>query len=314
MLLSSLGQALLKCLKDTVHVAKNLFIIIIPIVIFIKILQELDLMEYFAMPLAPIMEMMGLPSELGIVWVSSMCVGIYSGLALLPGILATLPALTVEQTTVLGIIILIAHGLILETKIAGQCNVSMSFQLFLRVITAIVAGLIFHLFCQYFGLWQEEAVIFLVQQSDSGFLNWVFSEILNLVQIFCFIYFILLINMAMNKFKISDFLSKICRPFFRLLGLSAAATNIMLVGLFMGLLYGGGLMIKEAKEGTLTRSDTFAAMSFISIAHALIEDTILLMFIGGTLWGLLFFRFVVAFIVGVIINLVFSKNKSTAEV
>ncbi len=294
---------------DATQVARNLFPMIIAIVIFIKILQELSLLQYLAMPFEPVMELMGLPAELGIVWVSAMLMGIYSSVALVPSVMATLPPLTVADATVLGLVILIAHGLILETKLAGQCGLSMRFQLILRLVIAVISGYILHIVCEHFQLGQGQATIFLLTQDTKTLGGWALGELMNLGQIFCFMILVMGFNRALNYFNISYFCGKILRPLFRLLGLSESATNVMIIGIFLGILYGGGIIIKEVREGRLSDEDNFASMSFMSIAHALVEDTILLMLIGGSLWGLLFMRLIVALLVGIAINVLYTKRK-----
>lgn len=308
--LQGLMQALVDSVKDGIHVCRNLFPMIIPIVIVVKLLQEFGLVEYVAMPLAPIMDLMGLPAELGIVWAAAMLITIYSSLAILPGILITIPMLTVEQVTVLGLVILIAHSLILETRIAGRCGLSMKFQLILRVVVAIFAGTILHLFCSTFGIWQEEATILLVSQASTTWTAWAIGEFWNLVQIFILICVVMAFNRALTYLRISYYLGKILSPLLRLLGISPEATNVVIVGLFMGILYGSGVIIKNTVEGKISHADSFATMSLMSIAHALIEDTLLLMLIGGSIWGLLVFRLVIALFVGVSINIFYSKRRS----
>ena len=307
--LQNLMRALINSVKDGVHICRNLFPLIIPIVIGVKLLQEFGLVEYVAMPLAPIMDLMGLPAELGIVWAAAMLISIYSALAILPGILVVIPALSVEQATVLGLIILIAHGLILETRIAGQCGLSMRFQLVLRVVVAIITGTLLHLFCNFFGIWQENATILLVNQVSTTWSAWAIGEFWNLVQIFVIICVVMALNRALNYLRIFYYLGKLLSPLLRLLGISLEATNILIVGLFMGLLYGSGVIIQNAREGKISPADSFATMSFMGIAHALVEDTLLLMLIGGSLWGLLVIRVLVAIIVGVSINLLYSRKK-----
>ena len=307
--LSNLLQALMDSVKDGTAVCRSLFPLIIPIVILVKLLQEFGLIQYLAMPLAPIMELMGLPPELGIIWAAAMLMSIYSALAILPGILITIPVLTVEQATVLGLVILIAHSLILETRIAGKCGLSMRFQFFLRLGVAIVAGVLLHLFCSTFGIWQEEATIFLVNQASTTWSAWALGEFWNLVQIFILICFVMAFNRALNYLRISYYFGKFLSPFLRLLGISPEATNIVIVGLFMGLLYGSGIIIQNSREGKLSYADNFATMSFMGIAHALVEDTLLSMLLGGSVWGLLGVRLFFALIVGMTINIFYSKKK-----
>ena len=308
--LQAIIKALIDSVKDGVHVCRNLFPLIIPIVIVVKFLQEFGLVEYASMPLAPIMGLMGLPAELGIVWAAAMLISIYSSLAILPGILVSMPALSVEQATVLGLIILIAHGLILETRIAGQCGLSMRFQLMLRVVTAIVAGILLHVFCSMLDIWQEEATILLVNQVSTTWSAWLVGEFWNLVQIFVIVCFVMAFNRVLNYLRVSYYIGKMLSPLLLLLGISPGATNVVIVGTFMGILYGSGVIIQSAREGKISSADVFATMSFMGIAHAIVEDTLLLMLIGGSLWGLLVVRVAVAVIVGIGINVFYLKKRT----
>ncbi len=302
MFLLKLFHAIIHSIQDGIRVSKNLFPMIISIVIILKILQELNLVRYLALPLEPIMELMGLPAEMGIVWATGMLSSVYSALAILPSVLLN-SSLSVEQATVLGLIILIAHSLIMETRIAGQCGLSMTFQLVLRVVVAIFAGILLHIICSFLNIWQEPANIFLVHQEQSTtWAAWAISEFWNLVQIFIIICGVMLFTRAINYFRISHYTGILLSPLLRLVGISKEGTNVIIVGLSIGILYGGGVIIKESKDGTLSKADSFAAMSLMGIAHALIEDTLLLMLMGGSLWGLLVFRMLIAVLVGIIIN------------
>ncbi len=62
-------------------------------------------------------------------------------------------------------------------------------------------------------------------------------------------------------------------PLLRLLGISERAVNITLIGLTLGLAYGGGLLIKEADKGNLSKHDLFSAICLLSLSHSVIEDT-----------------------------------------
>ncbi len=306
--LNALGKGIVTSIKEGCLVSRRLFPMIISVVVFVNILSELNLIKYVAMPLGPLMETMGLPVEFGIVWAAAMLVNIYSSLALIPSIVFMVPGLTVEQMTIMGIIILIAHSLILETKIAGQCGLSMTFQVVLRIATAWAAGLLIHNVCQTFGFWQEPAkILFEAKATSPTLLGWVWGECLNLVQIFIIICLVMMFNKLINVLRISDVAGFLLSPVLRLLGISKQATNIVIVGLVLGILYGSGIIIQAAREGKISHSDAFSTMSLMSIAHALIEDTILLSLIGGSLWGLLGVRLVLAVLVGSVINLVYTR-------
>lgn len=302
-------QGLINSIKDGVLVCRNLFPMIISVVVFVKILSELNLIQYVAMPLGPVMETMGLPAEFGLVWAAAMLVNIYSSLALIPSILLMVPVMTVEQMTILGLIILIAHSLILETKIAGQCGLNMTFQVVLRLLAAWAAGLFVHYMCLTFGFWQGPAtILFEAKNTTPTFWGWVLSECYNLVQIFVIVCAVMMCNRLINALKISDVIGYILSPILRILGISKQAVNIVIVGLVLGILYGSGVIIQAVKEGRINHADAFATMSLMSLAHALIEDTILLSLLGGSFWGLLVVRLVLAIIIGAGINALYSRK------
>lgn len=311
--LRAIWEGFIKSIKEGTTVSKNLFPMIISIIVIVKILQELNIIQYVAMPLEPIMQTMGLPAEFGIVWACAMLVNIYSALALIPSMLLFVPSVSVEQMTILGLIILIAHSLILETKIAGRCGLSMSFQVILRLATAWICGVVVHIFCSNFGYWQELAQILFKAGTAPDLMGWVLNELKNLVRIYIIICLVMMFNKIINALKISQFVGFILGPLLRILGISKEATNIVIVGLVLGILYGSGIIIQASTEGKISRTDAFTTMSLMSIAHALIEDTILLSLLGGSLWGLLGVRLVFAIGVGVIINLLYAKKHHQLE-
>ena len=87
------------------------------------------------------------------------------------------------------------------------------------------------------------------------------------------------------------------RPFLRILGISKEATNLTIIGITLGLSFGGGLLISEAKRGHIAARDVFTAIMLLNLLHSLIEDTLLIMLIGADFytifWGRLVFSVLV---------------------
>jgi hypothetical protein len=79
-----------------------------------------------------------------------------------------------------------------------------------------------------------------------------------------------------------------------MMGMSKDAAPITIIGMTMGIGYGGGLIIREAQSGTLSRKDIFFSLSFMGLMHSMIEDTLLMLFLGGHFSGVLVFRFLFA--------------------
>ena len=145
---SHLLKTLREVLMDAVHVSFDFFKVLIPISIAMKILAELDWIRYLALPLEPVMQLTGLPADLGIAWATGIMVNFYSALIVFIGLLPGLPPLTTEQVTTLAVMMLIAHSIPAEGRIAAQCGVSFIGQAVIRLVVAIIGGVIVHTSCR----------------------------------------------------------------------------------------------------------------------------------------------------------------------
>ncbi len=302
------ARALAASWRDGHHVALGLFRFLIPIVVAVKILTEVGAIRYLALPLRPVMELVGLPAELGLAWAAAMLVNIYSGIIVFLGLLPDLPALSTGQATVFALMMLVAHSLVLETRIAGQCGLSMPVQLILRLGMAVLAGLIMRGLCAATGTLASPAAILLEPgPAPAGLTGWVWGETLNLAKIYLLVWGVMLLQRGIDFFRVSDLLGRALHPVLRLLGISPRAAAVIIVGFGMGLIYGSGIIIKNAREGTLSRHDVFCAMSLMGLAHSLIEDTLLMALLGASLWGVLLVRLLLALTAGVVINRVYER-------
>ncbi|MBQ4615825.1 MAG: hypothetical protein IJB29_03825 [Mailhella sp.] len=294
--------SIFSCLRDGHRVAISIFRFLIPIVIIVKILEESGLIPYLAMPMRPLMDLIGLPAELSLAWVTSILVSMYPGLIVLISLAPGLPELTVAQMTIFGLLVLIAHSLILEVRIAGQCGVNMPFQFVIRFAGGLLAAWLLHLILDGFGLLQERAVILLAAQPTASLDMWALQQIKTLAQIYVIICALMLLNQALDTFHISEYMGRLLGPVMRLLGISPKAVSIVIIGFTMGILYGSGLLIKNAQNGELGPRDALCSITLLGLCHSLIEDTILLALLGGSLWGLLFFRLVFTLAAGALLN------------
>jgi len=118
----------LDTIKDATRISLDLFKIMIPVVIAVKILQEFNLVGYLAAPLAPIMKLVGLPGEMGLVWATALINNIYSGLIVFLSLAQDQP-LTAAQATVLGTMILVAHSMPVELRVVQSSGPKLGFQL-----------------------------------------------------------------------------------------------------------------------------------------------------------------------------------------
>ncbi len=294
--------SIISSLRDGHRVAIGIFRFLIPIVIIVKVLEESGLIPYLAMPMRPLMDLIGLPAELSLAWMTSILVSMYPGLMVLISLAPGLPDLTVAQMTIFGLLVLIAHSLILEVRIAGQCGVSMPFQFIVRFTGGLLAAWLLHLILDGFGLLQERAVILLAAEPAASLDMWALQQVKTLAQIYVIICALMLLNQALDTFHISEYMGGLLGPALRVLGISSKAVSIVVIGFTMGILYGSGILIKNAQSGDIGPRDALCSITLLGLCHSLIEDTILLALLGGSLWGLLFFRLIFTLAAGALIN------------
>jgi hypothetical protein len=83
--------------------------------------------------------------------------------------------------------------------------------------------------------------------------------------------------------------------------MSKNVAPLAIIGITLGLAYGGGIILRETKSNNLTKKDTFLSLSMMGLSHSLIEDTLLLLTIGASLFGILMGRFLFTILVMMVI-------------
>ena len=164
-----------------------LYKILIPFIFIIKILEEIGIVKIISNFFEPIVQLLGLPAEFGIVWVTAIIINVYAAIVLFINIAPSLD-LTVAQVTVLTVIILIAHNILVESAISHAAGVSFFYASVLRIGIAFLAGFILHRIYFYFGFLQEKFSLVLEQRVvPTDYYSWVLGQVENLIYIFCII-------------------------------------------------------------------------------------------------------------------------------
>ncbi len=91
------------------------------------------------------------------------------------------------------------------------------------------------------------------------------------------------------------------------LGISEAMLPLTVVGLTMGIAYGGGLIIAEGSKPNVKAKDIFYSMALMGLFHSIIEDTLLMLGMGGHWTGIILFRAIFAFVIVYIMVLIGNK-------
>jgi hypothetical protein len=293
--------------KEIIDVTVPLYKILIPFVFIIKFLEIIGAVNLIVKVFEPLMNTIGLPAALGIIWVTALVVNIYAALILFVNLLPSIDV-SVAQITILTVAMLLCHNLIVESAISKSAGVSFLFTVFYRLISAFVACWILNLIYTYFDyLNQPFITTFTVDLPQPGLLFWLKDQTLYLFYVFIIIV-VLVTSLEILKFiGIEKFLKKILVPPLRLFGISDSAMNIIIVGMTMGLQFGGGILIKEVKSGKIDKQSVFLSILMINLIHAIIEDTLLMLAVGGHYTGVIFARLIFGLIISLLMLKIYQK-------
>ncbi|MFH1481103.1 MAG: hypothetical protein ABIG67_07535 [Pseudomonadota bacterium] len=277
-------------LRDSLKISLTLFKIMVPISIGVKIIKELGGIEYLAVMLKPLMTIVGLPGSMGLVWATAMMTNLYGGAIVFISLIRESP-LTVAQVTVLTSMMLVAHNLPIELKIAQEAGVRIWAMGLLRLGGAFLFGFILNLIFTW-GEWLQgtRTLSWTFPQKKASLGVWALGELRNLVMIFLIIMSLLAVMKILEKIGIMTLLTRMLHPVLVLLGIGKGATPITIIGMTLGIAYGGGLIIQGARSGAVYKRDIFFSMALMGLSHALIEDTLLMMLLGGHISGVLLGR------------------------
>jgi spore maturation protein SpmB len=268
----------------------------IPIILIVRLLTVFGLISPLSALLSPFVHILGLPSEISLVWMSALLTGIYGGIAALNGVQLLTP-LTTAQVTVLSVVMLFAHAFPVELAICRQAGFKVIPLFLIRFGVALLTGMLLNAILTW-GQWlQTPAVSFWTSSAPDGWIAWVRGESMMLTKIFGIV---LLLVFFLKLFRYCGgvaIIETLMRPLLRWIGLSVDAIPVLMVGMLLGISYGGGLIIQEAKSGVLSGRDLAVSLVLMSLAHAVIEDTIVLHMTGASIWGVLFVRVGVAIFV-----------------
>ncbi|MFT2110625.1 hypothetical protein [Marinomonas sp. 2405UD68-3] len=291
--------------KEIFGVTWTLYKIMIPIIIMIKIVEELGGIVLLSQWLSPVMALVGLPSEMGLVWAATIVTNLYAGLVVFMSIDAEL---TVAQVSVLGTLLLLAHSLPLETAVAKKAGVGIVITLMVRLGGSLLMAWALHQIYQEGDLlnYPAEAIWQHVPTHDPSYITWAVDQLKSLAMIFVVIAVLITFLRLLKWLGIEKLMAIVLKPILSILGISRDATNLTIIGITLGLSFGGGLLINEAKRGHISPRDIFVSMMLLSLLHSLIEDTLLILLIGANFttifWGRIVFSLLVVSLLVLVIK------------
>ncbi|MBM6551853.1 hypothetical protein [Marinomonas ostreistagni] len=300
--------------RESVRVYWTLLKVMIPALLIVKALESFGGIDLFGQLLSPLMQLVGLPDELGIVWATLILTNIYAGMIVFFN-LGVSESLSVAQVTVLGVLALLSHALPVEGAIAKRMGVGWRVTIALRFGGALVLGCLLHHVYQYFDLLQQPSQLLWqpALSQDPSLLAWALGQVKTLASVYVVILTLMTLLQILRVLGIERLVHMLLYPVLRMLGIGKEAANVAVIGAVLGLTFGAGLLIKEAESGRLSRRDIFLTIGFLSLCHSVIEDTMLVMLLGADLSGVLWARLVFALVViGILARLSFVNKRLAA--
>jgi spore maturation protein SpmB len=260
--------------------------ITVPVSLAVSLLNYAGVLQAIAGYCKPAMGLLGLPGEAVFPLICGAALNVYSGIAAmtsLPGVF------TLKTLNIVAVMVLICHNLIIEGAIQKKTGISAMAVTFARIAAALIAGICMNLLIRESGqlLYFTQGAVPAQQLSLPAFLlDWSVSSGRLVLKIFIIIMTIMVLYEFLHHYRVMRMLSLAMRPIMRVLSLSPDVAFIWLASTLVGLAYGGGIIISEVEKNTIARHDLVRLHLSIGISHSLLEDTLLFLVIGATLFWL----------------------------
>ncbi|MEO9460141.1 MAG: nucleoside recognition domain-containing protein [Lentilitoribacter sp.] len=298
-------------LTRSLRTAATLFKIMLPAMILVRILDQFGFSQSIGEFIGPVMALVGLPAEAGIVWAVAMFSSLFGGI----GALITLAPqmdLNVGQVSILAAMMLFAHALVIEQAVVHKAGANFFTTSIIRIVAGFLYALIAYQVIDYLDVLQEPAKFTWAPEGleSDDWLKWSIATAQSMAIMFIIIVALLVLLDVIDRLGINRLLSRLLAPVHDLIGIRRELAPITTVGLLMGIAYGGGLIIEQLREKAISKRELFLTLSFLSIFHAVIEDTLLMMAFGADIWVILVFRGIFSVIfMAILARMIFFKRE-----
>lgn len=280
--------------KTSIHTAWIIIKLIIPMYILADVLFYYNVLSHIAFIFEPITSILSLPVETSLAIISGMFLNLYAAIAF-----AALLDLTPKEWTILAIYLGICHSLIVEGAIVKKLGFSYLYSNILRVASGLSIG--------YLSTYLPDSLFSQVSTAHNltsahynTMMELLFNSAYNAI-----VLTIKIIAIITTLIFIMDFIKQL--PFIQNSKKNISKSFSMGIGTFLGITYGAGLLIQEAKNQSMHQKDLFYVVTFLMICHAIIEDTLLFAIFGANITIIIVVRTIAAIIIAYILTKLFYK-------
>jgi len=290
--------------------------IIFPITLITTILGYTPIIGWLSDQLSPFMGYIGLPGEAAIPLLLGNVMNLYAAV----GAILSLD-MTVKEVFIIAIMLSLSHNLLVECAVTKRMGAKIWVTIVIRIGSALLAAMLINL------LWQggdQKAIFGFVPATEPnaavhwGAILWTAlrKSVLGVVQLAIIVIPVMIFIQVLKDLRWLDRFASALHPATRLIGLESKSSVTIASGFLFGLAYGAGVMIQAVKEDDVRRKDIYLVVIFLSVCHAVVEDTLIFVPLGIPVWPLLLIRFFMAFILTFIVAQIWNyaeKRRSAPE-
>ncbi|GAT63810.1 nucleoside recognition domain-containing protein [Paludibacter jiangxiensis] len=291
-------QRVISCIRlalpKATHTIVWLLKLMLPVALLVSFLQYWGVMDWMAQYLSPVFTHIGLPGASAIVFITSLFLPLYSVLA----VIATM-TLGMREITILAIMCLISHSLIIETAVQKRTGSSVLNMLVVRIGMSFTAALLLNWLLPTTGFsvsHSTEQATHLSSVTDV-LLLWAKSSMILIIKVSLILYGLFILQNLLNEFKWLDKISNFFAPLMKFFGLSREVSFLWFVAQTLGLAYGSAVVIEQVEKGIVNKRDANMLNYHIAVNHSLLEDTLLFVSIGVSMFWIVVPRIGLAFLV-----------------
>ena len=283
--------AMTPIVRESMRIYWTLLRISVPLLIIIRLLDEhFNFIAHVGDWLSPLMSWVGLPGQAGIVWATAIFLQLYAAMLVLASLWTQLD-LTAAQATILATMMLTAHALPVELRIVQKAGVKLRAMLAVRLGGALAIGMLLSAVYDVGDWLQYPAKLYFVPPPPTASWSaWFIGQAKNWALIYLVILALIIFIRILKASRAEHYLILALSPMLQKMGIGARATAITLIGITLGLSYGGALLIDESRRGDINRRDMLCVLTLLCLCHSLLEDTAAMLLVGAHISGVFFAR------------------------
>lgn len=285
---SSIQTALPSALKTAWWVGK----LTVFVSLAVTLLDFFGIVKWFSQLVTPLFANIGLTGESALAYITGYFVNVYSAIA----VVTTLD-LSLRAVTIIAVMCLCSHNMIIETAVQKKTGSSAVRMFVLRTFAAFISAFILNfLLPESTEMGVKAEHVAANANLLEVLLAWGLKTLILVLRMVTLIILLTIMQRLLNEFGIMKILSKILSPLLLVFGLPAKTSFLWIVANTLGLAYGAAVMVEETEQGKLTKTESDLLNHHIAISHSNLEDLLLFVAIGASLWWLLAIRLFLAFV------------------